>query len=116
MTIYFCGTRDFGDVKQEKIAELISARVDLLISKKYSSHIDSISFHTDLNDWKKNETNFWVDGQALIELNTLNKRPVSICIHLSEELLLNTLIPGSGQSRFDELFLRIRNVLCQSIN
>lgn len=113
MTIHFCSTKSFGRSEQEKIAELISARVVLLVGEKYSSHIDSISFCTDLSDCKRCETNFLINEQAVIELNTPKKKAIFACIRLSETLLWNTLIPGPGQSQFDELFLKIRNVLSE---
>lgn len=115
MTVCFCGVKSAGLGKKEEIAELIGARVTLLIGKKYSSYIDSISFCTDLGDWAEDKTSVSIDGQSLAELNTLNKKPASICIRLREELLLNALIPGGGQSQFDELFLKIRDLLCKKI-
>lgn len=116
MTINFHKIKDFGLDKQKRIAKLIDERVALLVGKKCSTYIESISFCADLKDCRNGETNLLIGERALIKFNPLYMHPVSIHICLSERILFGILVPGRGQAEFDELLLEIRNALCEYVS
>lgn len=116
MTVCFQRIKDFVGDKQEQIAKLVAQRVTLLVGKKYSLYIDSVSFCTNLENCKNAETDTLIEGKALIRYNFPDRQQVSAIICLSEKMLLDILTPGPGQAEFDELFLRIRNVLFKKVS
>lgn len=116
MTVCFRRIKDFAHDKEERIAKLVAQRITLLVGKKCSSYIDSVSFCANLEGWENAETNILIEGRALIRFNLPDTQLVSANICLSEKMLFDILTPGPGQVEFDELFLRIRDVLCKKVS
>jgi hypothetical protein len=103
----------WNNEKRERVSRLLLERILLLTGSKTFTKISSINFCE--KEWieeKLVENGLFQFNKKLATIRfaeTLNKKTYSLV--LEKDILLSMLIPGAGQSYFDNLILEVKDRL-----
>lgn len=98
--------------KREKISRLVSERIQLLVGIGVYEKIERISFNeNDMIKGSSENSYFLTDNKSavldVIQASSKEKYELT----LEKDILLSILKPGVGQSNFDNIIIKMKNII-----